>query len=63
MAPVGPSDLMKGGCAETGSAGLTRALGTIRGPGGRGLWASPAEEKRILGEARGAESRLSPAGG
>lgn len=63
VAPVGPSDLVKGECAETGSAGPTGALETIRGPRGRGLWASPADEKLTLGEARGAESRLSPAGG
>lgn len=62
MALVGPSDLVKGGHAGTGSAGPTGARETIRGPGGSGLRVSPADEKGALGEARGAESRLSPAG-
>lgn len=62
VAPVGPSDLVKGGRAGTGSAGPTAALETIWGPGGSGLRVSPTNEKGALGEARGAESRLSPAG-
>ena len=62
VALVGPSDLVKGGHAGTGSAGPTGARETIRGPGGSGLRVSPADEKGALGEARGTESRLSPAG-
>ena len=62
VAPVGPSDLVKGGHAGTGSAGPTGALETIWGPGGSGLRVSPADEKGARGEACGAESRLSPAG-